>query len=303
ALSCARTQILAGEADITLVAGMESMSNAPYFLQSARWGQRLMHGQMTDAIWELLHSGTSVLGEKYIMGETAENLAEKYNISRAAQDEVALRSHNNAERAVQQGVFKDEIIPVTIKGRKEAVVVDTDEHPRLGLTMDDLIGLKPVFRPDGTVTAGNASGLNDGAAAMVVMSRAKADERGMKPIARLVGQTTAGVAPELMGYGPVPAIEKLLARTGVSLDQVGLIELNEAFAAQYLACERGLGLEREKVNVNGSGIGLGHPVGCTGVRLVVSLMYEMRRRDVPYGVASLCVGGGMGMATLLELEN
>ncbi|MEW6486303.1 MAG: acetyl-CoA C-acetyltransferase [Thermodesulfobacteriota bacterium] len=302
ALSSARTQILAGDSDVVLVVGAESMSSAPYVLKSARWGQRLMHGEMTDTIWELLYSGSHLLGPGYIMGETAERLADKYAISRQEQDEVALRSHRNAQGAIQAGRFRDEIVPVVLKEKMGERVVDTDEHPRWGLTMEDLSGLRPAFRKTGTVTAGNASGINDAAAAAVVMSRAKAGELGLQPLARVVAQASAGVAPDLMGYGPVPATRKLLDKTGVSLEAVGLMEINEAFAAQYLACEKGLGLEREKVNVNGSGIGLGHPVGCTGLRLVVSLLYEMRRRQEQYGIATLCVGGGMGMATLLELE-
>lgn len=302
ALSCARTQILAGETDIALVVGVESMSNAPYLLKNARWGQRLNHGELTDSIWELLHSGSGLLGRQTIMGETAENLADKYRISRQEQDEVAIRSHNNAERAVTSGRFKEEIVPVTIQTRKGETVVDQDEHPRFGLSMKDLAGLRPAFRKEGTVTAGNSSGINDGAASVVLTSRAKAGEMGLKPMARVVAQASAGVPPEIMGYGPVPATGKLLHKAGVPLAEIGLVEMNEAFAAQYLACEKGLGLDREKVNVNGSGIGLGHPVGCTGIRLVVSLLYEMRRRGERYGLATLCVGGGMGMSTLLELE-
>jgi acetyl-CoA C-acetyltransferase len=304
ALASARAQILAGDAEAVLVVGVESMSNAPYVLNTARWGQRLMHGEMTDAVWELLHSGSGFVGpRKMIMGETAENLAQKHDISRQEQDEVAVRSHNNAEAATVGGRFKEEIVPVVLKGRKGDTVVGTDEHIRFGITLADMVGLKPAFKKDGgTVTAGNASGLNDGAAAAVVVSRRKAKELGLKPLARLVAQASAGVAPEIMGYGPVPAVQRLLAKTGLALSDVGLIEVNEAFAAQYLACEKGLNLDRSKVNVNGSGIGLGHPVGCTGLRIVLSLMYEMRRRGTPYGIATLCVGGGMGMATLLELE-
>lgn len=302
ALSSARTQILAGDAEIVLVAGVESMSNAPYVLKSARWGQRLNHGELTDTIWELLYSGSGLLGERMIMGETAENLVWKYGISRGEQDDIALRSNNNAERAVKSGTFKEEIVPVTVKTRKVETVVDTDEHPRFGQTIEELASLKPVFRKNGTVTAGNSSGINDGAAAVLAMSRAKAEELGLKPMGRVVAQASAGVEPAIMGYGPVPATEKLLARTGIALHDIGLVELNEAFAAQYLACEKGLGLDRDRVNVNGSGIGLGHPVGCTGIRLVVSLLHEMRRRNVRYGLATLCVGGGMGMSTLLELE-
>jgi len=303
ALASARAQILAGDAEAVLVVGVESMSSAPYVLNTARWGQRLMHGEMTDSVWELLHSGSGLLGKRMIMGETAENLAQRYDISRQEQDELAVRSHNNAEAATVAGRFKEEIVPVVLKGRKGDTVVDTDEHIRFGLTLADMVGLKPAFKKDGgTVTAGNASGLNDGAAAAVVLSRRKAKELGLKPLARVVAQASAGVAPEIMGYGPVPAVQKLLAKTDLALSDIGLIELNEAFAAQYLACEKGLGLDRSKVNVNGSGIGLGHPVGCTGLRIALSLMYEMRRRATQYGIATLCVGGGMGMATLLELE-
>jgi acetyl-CoA C-acetyltransferase len=302
ALSSARMQILAGEADVVLVAGVESMSNAPYILKSARWGQRLNHGEMTDSIWELLFSGSGLVGRKMIMGETAENLAERYGISRQEQDEVALRSHEGAERGISCGKIKEEIVPVVVKSRKGEMIVETDEHPRFGLTMDDLSSMRPVFRKGGTVTAGNASGINDGAAAVVVTSRSKARELGLTPLVRVVAQASAGVPPEIMGYGPVPATQKLLTRTGIALSDIGLVELNEAFAAQYIACERGLGLDREKVNVNGSGIGLGHPVGCTGIRIVVSLLHEMRRRGERYGLATMCVGGGMGMSTLLELE-
>ena len=303
ALSSARQQILAGDSEIMLVAGTESMSNAPYVLPNARWGERLMDGKMVDAVWEMLHSGSEFLPERMIMGQTAENLARKYDISRKEQDEVALRSHANAEAATKSGRFKDEIVPVTLKSRKGGIVFDTDEHTRFGMTMADLTKLKPAFAKDGSVTAGNASGLNDGAAAAVIMTRARAEALGIKPLAKIVAQTSAGVDPKLMGYGPVPAVEKLLAKTGVKLEEVGLLEVNEAFAAQYIACEKGLGLDREKTNVNGSGIGLGHPVGCTGLRIVISLMHEMQKREARYGVATLCVGGGMGLATLLEIEN
>lgn len=302
ALASARLQILSGEADAVLVVGVESMSSAPYVLQTARWGQRLMHGEMTDSVWELLHSGSTLLGPKMIMGETAERLASQYGITREDQDEVALRSHRNAERAIQAGLFREEIVPVAVRGPGGEVLVETDEHPRFGLAPRDLAKLKPAFRKDGTVTAGNSSGLNDGAAAAVVLSRRRAEQLGVRPLARVVAQASAGVPPELMGYGPVPATRKLLDRAGLGLEDIGLVELNEAFAAQYLACERALGLDRSRVNVNGSGIGLGHPVGCTGLRLVVSLVHELRRRRERHGLATLCVGGGMGMATLVERE-
>lgn len=297
----ASQQILAGDSDYVLAGGAESMSNAPYVLKKARWGARLQHSEMTDSMWELLHSGSGLLGEPFIMGVTAENLAKKYSISREAQDEVAFESHSKAIAAIDEGRFKEQIVPVELPSRKgDPSVFDTDEHPRRNLSIEALSRLKPAFDKDGTVTAGNASGLNDGAAALVLASAEKAGETGRKPLARIVANSLAGVEPELMGYGPVPAIEKLLKKTGKSLEDIGLFEINEAFAAQYLSVEMGLGLDRSKVNVNGSGIALGHPVGCTGARIIVSLMYEMKRRDVQFGIASLCVGGGMGVAVMLE---
>jgi len=302
ALSSVRQHILSGDGEILLVAGTESMSNGPYVLKSARWGQRLMNGEMSDSVWDILCSGSGFSGEQYVMGETAERLADKYSISREEQDEVALRSQHNAETAIKEGKFDNEIVPVTLRNKKGDQVFRTDEHPRFGLTMEELAALKPAFRKNGTVTAGNSSGLNDGASAAVIMSRARAKDLGIKPLARVVAQTSAGVPPEFMGYGPVPAVRKLLEKTGMHLDQIGIIELNEAFASQFLVCEKELGLDRNKVNVNGGGIALGHPVGCTGLRIVISLLYEMKRRNEQYGIASLCAGGGMGMATLIELE-
>lgn len=289
-------EIALGDAEIVIAGGTESMSNAPYVLKDARWGKRMQHGQLTDAMWELLHDPNY----NVIMGMTAENLAEKYNITREEQDEIALRSHKNAARAWEMGYFKEEIVPVEVKTRKGVQVVDRDEHFRPNLTMEDLAALKPVFKKDGTVTAGNASGVNDGASAVVLMKESKAKELGIKPLARIVSYAWAAVEPWLMGYGPVPATKKLLKRTGLSLSDIELIELNEAFAAQYLACEKLLDLNREIVNVNGSGVGLGHPVGSTGCRIIVSLIYEMKRRKNRLGMASLCVGGGMGMSILVE---
>lgn len=302
ALSSVRQHILSGDGEILLVAGTESMSNGPYVLKSARWGQRLMNGEMSDSVWDILCSGSGFSGEQYVMGETAERLADKYSISREEQDEVALRSQHNAETAIKEGKFDNEIVPVTLRNKKGDQVFRTDEHPRFGLTMEELAALKPAFRKNGTVTAGNSSGLNDGASAAVITSRTRAKELGLKPLARIVAQTVAGVPPEIMGYGPVPAIRKLLEKTGMRLEQIGLFEINEAFASQFLVCEKELGLDRNKVNVNGGGIALGHPVGCTGLRIVISLLYEMKRRNEQYGIASLCAGGGMGMATLIELE-
>jgi acetyl-CoA C-acetyltransferase len=304
ALAFGVQQIKAGDSQMVLAGGVESMSSAPYVLMTARWGARLTHGQMTDAMWEMLFSGSNLLEKKgYIMGQTAENLAEKYAISREEQDVIALRSHNNAEAAIKAGKFKEEIVPVAIPQKKgEPRLVDTDEHVRYGLTMADLSRLAPAFNKEGTVTAGNSSGLNDGAAAVIVTSRARAKELGLTPLAKIVAQAVAGVDPKYMGYGPVPATEKCLKRAGLSLKDIQLIEVNEAFASQYLACEKGLGLNREITNVNGSGIGLGHPVGATGVRIIISLMYEMIRRNLNVGLATLCVGGGMGMTTIIERD-
>jgi acetyl-CoA C-acetyltransferase len=238
-----------------------------------------------------------------IMGITAENLAERDEISRKDQDQVALESNNKAEAAIKAGLFAEEIAPMEVPGDKgKSVVFLQDEHPRFDLTIGDLAKLKPVFKKKGTVTAGNSSGINDGAAAAVIMTRKRAKDLGLTPLARIVSHSIAGVEPQYMGYGPVPATEKVLKKAGMTLKDVQLIELNEAFAAQYLACERKLGIDREITNVNGSGISLGHPVGCTGLRIVVTLVYEMIRRDVNVGLATLCVGGGMGMATIVARE-
>jgi len=293
-------QIRSGDSQAVLVAGVESMSSAPYYLSGARWGLRLMNQEITDSIWELLYSGSRVLGEPMIMGITAENLAEKYGISRREQDEIALQSHNRAEAAIVAGKFKDEIVPFEVSGpRGKTTIFEQDEHTRFGLKMEDLAKLKPTFKDNGTVTAGNSSGLNDGAAAAIVMSRKRATELGLVPLAGIVSYAAAGVEPHIMGYGPVPATRKALSKAGMSLKDIGLIELNEAFAAQYIACERALGFDRSITNVNGSGIGLGHPVGCTGLRIVVSLIHEMARRGVDTGLATLCVGGGMGLTTIV----
>ncbi len=296
AIVSAYQEIALGDAEVVIAGGVESMSSAPYILKNARWGQRLQHGEMTDALWEMLMDPV----HKIMMGETAERLADKHNITRQEQDEIAARSHINALKAIDDGRFKEEIVPVTVTTRKGETVVDTDEHPRRDISEESLARLKPVFRKDGTVTAGNASGLNDGAAAVVVMSLDRAEALGLKPLARIVSYAWAGVEPDLMGYGPVPATEKALEKAGMTLGQMELIEVNEAFAAQYLACEKLLELNRDIVNVNGSGVGLGHPVGATGTRIVVTLLHEMARRNNKYGLATLCVGGGMGMALILE---
>ena len=291
-------QIMLGDMDVVVAGGVEVMSRVPYVLKDARWGKRLQHGVMSDGIWDGLTDPYCGL----IMGLTAENLAEKYSISRQEQDEVALRSHNNAEAATESGKFKEEIVPVEIPQKKgNPLIFDKDEHYRPGMTMDQLAKLKPSFKPDGTVTAGNASGINDAAAALVSVAEEKANDLGVTPIARLRGYGLGAVEPELMGYGPVPATRQALKRTGLKLADIELIELNEAFAAQYLACEKLLDLNRDITNVNGSGIALGHPVGCTGARIIVSLLHEMKRRGNRLGLATLCVGGGMGQATIWEM--
>lgn len=296
AIASGVSQIMLGEAEVVIAGGVESMSNAPYVLKNARWGKRLTHGEMTDSMWELLtdpHHGV-------LMGETVERLVDLYGITREEQDEIALRSQQNAIRAIDGGLFQEEIIPVPVKKRGETVLVDTDEHPRREVTREGLAKLKPSFRENGTVTAGNASGLNDGASAVILMSERRASEAGLAPLGRIVSYAWAGVEPDLMGYGPVPAVKKALAKAGLTLADIELIEVNEAFAAQYLAVEKLLELPRTITNVNGSGISLGHPVGSTGCRIVVTLLHEMKRRGSRYGLATLCVGGGMGMAMIVE---
>ncbi|MFA6034831.1 MAG: acetyl-CoA C-acetyltransferase [Myxococcota bacterium] len=290
-------QIMTGENDCVLIAGTESMSNVPYAIKGARWGQRLMHGEMTDQLWEGL---TDPL-QKILMGITAENLAEKYNITRLEQDELAYTSHHRCEDAWKNGTFAEEVIPVPVPQRKgPPKMFGKDEHFRPGITMEDLAKLSTNFKKGGTVTAGNASGINDGASAAIIMSAEKAKKLGKKPLATLVAHAAAGVEPELMGYGPVPATKKALDRAGLKLKDIQLFEVNEAFAAQYLACEKLLELDRSITNVNGSGIALGHPVGATGLRIVLSLAYEMRRRDLKLGAATLCVGGGMGKTVIIK---
>lgn len=286
-----------GDVEMVIAGGVEVMSSSPYVLKNNRWGQRLQHGEINDTVWELLTDPIA----KIMMGETAENLAQKYGITREEQDELALRSHVNAIKAIKNGTFGEEIVPITVsRGRKAPLVVDRDEHPREDINMEKLISLKPAFSKTGTVTAGNASGINDGAAAVLMTTAERARQLGLKTMGRIVSFAWAGVEPELMGYGPVPATQKALQRAGLTLDDIELIEVNEAFAAQYLTCEKLLGINREITNVNGSGIGLGHPVGCTGARIVVTLLHEMARRNLRYGLATLCVGGGMGMSMIVE---
>ena len=284
-------------ADCVIAGGAESMSTAPYLLPTARWGFRLQHHLAVDMIWRSMQEHPIGGG----MGLTAENLAEQYNIPREEQDAFALRSQQNAGRAIREGRFKDEISPVPIPQRKgEPKMYDTDEHPKPDMTMEKLAALPPAFKKGGTVTAGNACGINDAAAAVILMTTEKARERGLRPMARIVSYAVAGVDPAYMGIGPVPATRKALKRANLNLDDIELIEINEAFAAQYLACERDMGWNRDIVNVNGSGISLGHPVGCTGARLVVTLLYEMEKRNLHRGLATLCAGGGQGFSTIIE---
>ena len=291
-------QIQVGEADIIVAGGVEVFSNAPYILKQNRWGQRMQHSTVYDAVWEILTDPLS--GE--MMGNTAENLAEKYSITREQQDQLAFESHQKALAALDSGRFEREIIPVTVKaGRGKTVEVARDEHPRADISLEGLAKLRATFKDEcGTVTAGNASGINDGAAAVVIMSGEKVQELGLKPLAKIVASAVAGVEPELMGYGPVPAVKKLLAKTGLTVADIDVWEINEAFAAQYLAVEKLLDLDRSIVNLNGSGISLGHPVGATGARITTTLVHELHHRGLNRGIATLCIGGGLGLALLLE---
>ena len=298
AIVTAGMEVEAGFADICVAGGSESMTNMPYMLREARNGYRMGDGKLEDAL-------TTALSDPFSsthMGVTAENVAEKYNISREDQDEYALVSQHRAQRAVEAGLFNNEIVPVTVKiNRKETKEFCVDEHPRFNATIESLTKLRPAFKPEGTVTAGNSSGINDGAAAVVVMKESHAKQLGCKPIVSVKASAVAGVDPAIMGTGPIPAVQKLLKKTGMTLDDIGLIELNEAFAAQSLACIRELGLDMERTNVNGSGIALGHPIGATGCIITVKLMSEMVRRGTKYGIATLCIGGGQGLAVMFEL--
>lgn len=285
-----------GSSKIVLAGGVESMSNAPYILDSARWGQRLRHLKGTDLIWNAMQEYPVGGG----MGLAAERLADKYSISREEQDELAASSHQRACRAIEEKRFAREILPVEARAGRKSVTVDTDEHPRSDTTMESLAKLKPAFKEDGSVTAGNASSLNDGAAAVIIASESTAKELGLPILAKIRAHTLVSVDPHLVGIAPVPAIGNLLNMTGLSLQDIQLFEINEAFASYYLSCEKELGLNREITNVNGSGISLGHPVGCTGCRILVTLYHEMERQGLDLGIASLCAGGGVGTGILLD---
>jgi len=290
--------VRAGFTDVIVAGGTESMSNAPYLLKGARWGYRMGHGEAIDS---MLAEGLSCAIESCHMGNTAEAVAAKYGIDRAAQDAFAAESQRRAEHAIRDGAFADEIVAVEIPQKKGAAVrVDTDEYPRPGTTVEKLAALKPAFQKDGTVTAGNASGINDGAAALVVTTETWASKHGAKPLARVLAYATVGVEPRYMGMGPVPAVTRAVERAGLRLEQIDLFELNEAFAAQAVAVVKELGVEQARVNVHGGAIALGHPIGASGARVLTTLLYGLAKHKKRYGVASLCVGGGMGVAMVVE---
>ena len=299
AIIAAASAIALGDSDLVLAGGTESMSRLPFYLEGARWGYRLGHHQVVDGMYR---DGFLDPLCNQVMGETAENLVDRYGIPREEQDLWALESQQRCEAARRKGLFRDEIVAVEAPARKGAgsVLVSADEHPRDGVTPESLAGLPPVFRPGGTVTAGNSSGITDGAAALLVTSAERAAALGIAPWARIAGWSVAGVDPAVMGIGPVPTVRRLEEKTGMRLADVDLVELNEAFAAQVIACDRDLRFDHSRLNVNGGAIALGHPIGCSGTRIVVTLLHEMRRRGASRGLATLCVSGGMGAALLIE---
>lgn len=298
AVSLAAQIIKAGDADIILAGGTENMSSTPFALEKARYGYRMGNGSIVDV---MIKDGLWDAFNDYHMGITAENIAEQWNLSREEQDDFGFRSQELAKKAIENGVFKDEIVPVVIPSKKGDIVFDTDEHPR-ATAREKMAGLRPAFKKDGTVTAGNASGINDGAAAVLVMSKEKADELGITPMATIVSYASGGVDPSIMGVGPVPATKKALEKAGLTIEDIDLIEANEAFAAQALAVAKELGFDNamDKVNVNGGAIAIGHPIGASGTRILVSLLYEMQRRDAKTGLATLCIGGGQGTTLIVS---
>ncbi|WP_291571826.1 acetyl-CoA C-acetyltransferase [Clostridium sp. UBA4548] len=298
AVSLAAQMIKSGDADVVLAGGTESMSNAPYIVPSNRWGQRMGDASLVDI---MIKDGLWDAFNDYHMGITAENIAEQWNLTREMQDEFSLNSQLKAEAAIKAGRFKDEIVPVVIPQRKgEPVVFDTDEFPKSNMTIEKLAKLKPAFKKDGTVTAGNASGINDGAAMLIVMSKEKAEELGVKPLVTIKSYASSGLDPKIMGYGPVPSTKKALDKANLKVEDLDLIEANEAFAAQSLAVGKDLNFDMSKVNVNGGAIALGHPIGASGARILTSLIYEMIKRDAKTGLATLCIGGGQGTALVVE---
>ncbi|HPR90296.1 MAG TPA: acetyl-CoA C-acetyltransferase [Synergistaceae bacterium] len=297
-VALAAQAIKAGDGDIFVVGGTENMSQAPYLLPSQRWGQRMGNGQVVDY---MVADGLTDIFNNYHMGITAENIVEQYGFTREEQDQLSLNSQKRAEEAIKSGRFKEEIVPVSIPQRKgDPVVVDTDEHPKFGTTMETLSKLRPAFKKDGTVTAGNASGINDGAAALVVMSAEKARELGVKPLAEIVSYASGAVDPKIMGTGPIPASKKALSKAGLAIEQIDLVEANEAFAAQALSVAKDLNFDMSKVNVNGGAIALGHPIGASGARILVTLLFEMEKRGNSTGLATLCIGGGQGIALIVK---
>lgn len=300
-VALAAQAIQAGQASALVAGGMENMSQAPYLLSAkARWGYRLGDGELADVI---LRDGLMCATEGYHMGITAENVARAYGITRAMQDDAALRSQQKALAAIESGAFAREIVPVTVKNRKAEIAFAVDEFPKAGTTLDGLASLRPAFDKNGTVTAGNASGINDGAAALVIMDEDAARGAGLTPLARIRGYASGGVAPAMMGLGPVPATQNVLQQTGLTLADIDLIEANEAFAAQFLAVGQLLGFDMDKVNVNGGAIALGHPVGASGARILVTLLHALAARDKTLGLATLCIGGGQGIAMIVERMN
>jgi acetyl-CoA C-acetyltransferase len=298
AVAIASQMIRAGDVELVIAGGMENMTRAPYLIPSGRFGARMGDAKLIDS---MVHDGLWDAFNAIHMGVTAENLAEQYGISREEQDEFAASSQQKAERAVAEGIFKDEIVPIEVPVKSGTRMVDSDEHPRAGTTADALAKLRAAFRPDGgTVTAGNASGINDGAAAIIVMSASKANKRGLPTFGTVESYASVGVEPKIMGIGPVPAVRKALAKAGLELGDIDLFELNEAFAAQSLAVLRELDIDHERINPHGGAIALGHPIGASGGRILVTLLHEMRRRDSRRGVATLCVGGGQGQAAVIR---
>ncbi len=299
AVHLAAQAIIAGDAEVVVAGGMENMSQAPYLLNNARDGFKMGDQKLVDS---MTSDGLTCVFNGYHMGVTAENLCAKYEIGRSEQDEFAASSQEKAAKAIEEGKFKDEIVPIEIPQRKgDPVIFDTDEYPKKGTTAEKLGGLRPAFKKDGSVTAGNASGINDGAAALVVMSRAKAKELGLKPLVVIRANASAGVDPSIMGIGPVDAVKKALNKAGMTMENIELIEANEAFAAQSLAVDRELNFNKDILNVNGGAIALGHPIGASGARILVTLIHEMKRRNAKTGLATLCIGGGQGVATVVEL--
>jgi acetyl-CoA C-acetyltransferase len=300
AVSLASQIIASGDADVIIAGGMENMSRAPYVLNQARWGQRMGDGKLVDV---MINDGLWDAFNNYHMGMTAENIAEQWGITREMQDEFAVASQNKAERAIKEGRFKDEIVPVVIPQRKgDPIVIDTDEYAKFGTTIEKVAKLKPAFKKDGSVTAANASGINDGAAALVIMSGEKAAELGIKPMAKIVAHGSKGLDPTIMGYGPFHATKKALEKINLTIEDLDLIEANEAFAVQSLAVAKDLNFDMSKVNVNGGAIAIGHPIGASGARILVSLLHEMQKRDAKRGLATLCIGGGLGTALIVERD-